>query len=120
MSAQENKALVRRWYEEVQVGGRFELVPEFLAAEYVRHEPWGTRTVSPEVYTQELAGIRKRQGQPEVTHDLVAKDDKVAGLFDMRFPSGDRFPTVQIYRVADGKLAETWWGWPAAENVHWD
>ena len=34
MSAEENKALVRRWYEEVQVGRRFDLVPEFVAPEY--------------------------------------------------------------------------------------
>lgn len=119
---EENKAVVRRFYEQVLNQNRPEVAREIVAADFVVHggvpggAPSGPRA---------LAGIgeRLRAGFDNSTFeidDLVAEGDRVAVRWTMRGThTGEYFgipPTgagvalhaIVIFRVVEGRLAELW------------
>ena len=49
-TAEESKAALVRWYDEMWFRKNFELVPECVGPNYTRHEPGGTRTITAEEY----------------------------------------------------------------------
>ena len=119
MSAR-NKALGRRFVEEVVNLGRTDLLPHLVAAEHVRHAPDGD-LYGPEGVRVDLA--EWRAGFPDlrvVVEDLVAEGDRVASRFVLRgthagpflgvAPTGRRIALagVAIDRLAGGRLAESW------------
>ena len=115
-----NKALVRRFLEEVINGGNTTLLAELATADHVRHAPDG------DLYGRE--GIRIdvaawRAGFPDlrlVVEDLIAEGDRVAYRYRLygthagpflAVPATGRAVVVAgfgIDRVADGRLAESW------------
>ena len=121
--SEENKAVVRRWPEEVQTEHRFEVMDEIFAPDIVNHDQPGGLP-SP----QGLEGIREFfEGMisafPDfkaVIQDQIAEGDKVvtikmvSGTHKGEFmgipPSGKRFeiPVVDIFRVVDGKCTDHW------------
>jgi len=122
MSTEDNKALVRRFWQEVFNEQRLERADEFVAPDYLDHAA---------VPGQEpgLAGARQQRwatyfaASPDLhatIDDMVAEGDKLAvrytvegtqqgGLLGMP-PSGKRFhvSALCIYRFAEGKIAENW------------
>jgi len=106
-----NVETMRLWLSRVWAEGQLELVPKLVAAEYVRHGPQGTRVVTPESYSEEIAAGRKL-GLKFVTHSTTIDGDMMWGRFSTygTSPSGEKFESrnVQIYRFERGKLAETW------------
>jgi steroid delta-isomerase-like uncharacterized protein len=122
MDIQRNKALHRRWFEEVFNGGRVELLPEMFAQDHVLHYP-GTLGLPPG-----MPGVRGlvalyRTGFPDLAltvEDQIAERDKVTtrylatgrhtGALGPIPASGRmvRVTGVEIARVADGKIAELW------------
>jgi steroid delta-isomerase-like uncharacterized protein len=121
--SEENKAVVRRWSEEVQSEHRFEVMDEIFAPDIVNHERVGGLP-SP----QGLEGIREFfkgmiSGFPDfkaAIQDQIAEGDKVvtlktvSGTHQGEFmgipPSGKRFeiPVVDIFRVVGGKCTDHW------------
>jgi steroid delta-isomerase-like uncharacterized protein len=122
--SEENKALIRRWMEEVWNKGRVEAIDEMFAEEGVAH---GLSDVS----GQELrgpAGFKPffqsfRDAFPDmqiIVEDTVAEDDKVAARCTVRGRhQGDtlgfaatgqpaEFTGMCIVRVKDGKIVEAW------------
>jgi steroid delta-isomerase-like uncharacterized protein len=81
MSAEDNKATARRWYEEVFNAGNLELIHELFAPNFVDHDP-----VNP---LPGLEGVRQVVGMyrgafPDLritVEDWVAEGDKVVTRF---------------------------------------
>ncbi len=117
-----NKALMRRFYEELWSKGYVEARPELVAEDFVDHQtPAGQPSRREEL--AELV-VMWRTGFPdmqETVEDLVSEGDKVVGRFLMRGTHRGEFmgvaPTgrsvtmggIDVVRVADGKISEFWY-----------
>ena len=105
--------LFDRW-EQVWHEGRFDLVPSCVAETYIRHDPKGDRTVTRDAYATEIADIRKeRPGIRVVVYDHSFIGNRAWFRFEFKWtdPKTGEIQTqagMQVYRIADGKLAETW------------
>jgi steroid delta-isomerase-like uncharacterized protein len=122
VSAAENKALVRRFYEEVWDKGNLDVCDELFAPNYVRHDLRPTEPVSgPEGQKRIAADFRSAFPDLRVSVDiLVAEDDYVVGRWTASGthlgswatlqPTGRRatFSAVNIFRFEDGKVTEIW------------
>jgi steroid delta-isomerase-like uncharacterized protein len=117
-----NKALMRRFYEELWSKGNLEAIPELVAKDFVDHQA----PVGQPSGREELAGlvVMWRTGFPdmqETVEDLISEGDKVVGRFLMRGTHRGEFmgvaPTgrsvtmsgIDVVRVADGKISEFWY-----------
>ena len=112
-SAEENKAVARRWLDEFWSTGNLALADEIFAPTYVRHDPDGPMT-GPDAIRRYVATIRADLPDLHfVADDMVAEGDRVV----MRWTaSGTHTPTsrqitftgVDILRIRDGKIVESW------------
>jgi predicted ester cyclase len=120
-TSEDNKALVRRFYAEIDAGN-LAAMDELVAADFVDHDPPPFPGLEPG-----LAGLKQAfeiflHATPG-THDVldqVAEDDLVVtrirargrfaeDLGDIPATGGDLDVTATaVYRVADGRLAEHW------------
>jgi predicted SnoaL-like aldol condensation-catalyzing enzyme len=124
---EKNKAVIRRWVDEVYTERRFELMPELAGPLYIRHESTGTFTVSIEDHRKTLkeryGGLEKAHGS-KYSYQLIAEGDKVCifGTY-IGFRKGgesdsDVYNYVQVFRLFNGKIVETWF--PGfVKNVEW-
>ena len=122
MAAAENKALVRRFYEEVWDKGNLEVCDEIFAEDYVRHDLRPSEPApGPEGQKQIAADFRSAVPDLRVVVDLlVAEDDYVVGRWTAagthRGPWGTleatgrrtTFSAVNVFRFENGKVAEIW------------
>lgn len=105
--------LFDRW-ERVWHDGRYDLIPECVGSHYIRHDDNGDRTVTREAYAAELAAVhRDRPGLRVVVYDHSFTADRAWFRFSFQWPdpaTGEKQSRagMQSYRIADGKLAETW------------
>jgi len=120
MSTDKNKAVVRRFIEEVFVKGNVAAVDEFAAADFVPHS-WAS--VKPGIENLKQAVTRVSSGLSDVRmtiEDMIAEGDKVSvrltahavhkGDF-MGMPATGKSYTISethIFCVADGKIVEHW------------
>ena len=120
--SEENKALVRRFYEEVWNKGNLDAAYDFFAHDYVRHDlrP-GDAPRGPE--GQKLIAGMFRTAFPDVhlsVQFMVAEADMVVARWTMEGthqgawggipPTGKRmsFAGVNIFRLSEGKVVEIW------------
>lgn len=111
---EQNKALVRRFYEEVWSKGNLDFADQVFAEDYVRHDPrGGTPPAGPR--GQKLIAANFRKSCPDcrfVVDFMVAEGDKVAARWTIRgtHVSGKPidFVGVNIFRFANGKVVEVW------------
>jgi steroid delta-isomerase-like uncharacterized protein len=122
MSTQENKALVRRFYEEVWDRGNTDFAFEVFAEDYVRHDFRPTETLPGPAGQKKIADdFRAAFPDLRVTVDLViGEEDFVVGRWTATGthigswaglePSGRRitFSAANIFRFQDGKVVEIW------------
>ena len=120
MSTEENKALVRRFYQEID-NGNLEAMDELVAEDYIDHSP-PPFPVSPgreglkeafKLFWEATPGHHKIE-------DQLAEGDKVVtrmtayGKHEGALPGIPRtgndltMTAVVIHRIADGKLVEKW------------
>ena len=122
MTPQHNKALIRRFYEEVWGKGNLDVVYEVFAADYTRHDlrP-GNPLPGPEGQKKIAADFRAAFPDLKVTIDLmIAEDDLVVarvtnagtntGPWGGTPPTGKpaRFSGVNIFRLEQGRVVEIW------------
>ena len=116
-----NKAVARRFTEELWGGHKAELVDELIAADFVNHNPFpgtdGDREGEKKAVLLHGAAMGDPEGKVE---DQIAEGDKVAtrwmfvathrGKFMGIAPTGKRVKIsgVNILRIADGKIVELW------------
>ena len=120
MSAEENKALVHRFFAEIDKGN-IDAMDEMVAEDYIDHNP------SPFVTATGLEGLKQsfrifEKATPghHIIEDQVAEGDKVVtrltsiGKHDRNLPGAPRtgnemkMTSITIHRIANGKLAEKW------------
>jgi len=122
MGIEENKALIRRFCEEVWNLGHLNVVAEIFSEDYVRHDlrP-GNPMPGPEGQKRIAADFRAAFPDLQMTLDLIiAEDDMVmtrwttqgthTGQWGNIQPTGKRavFSGVNIFRIQNGKVVELW------------
>ncbi len=121
MSAEENKAVVRRVWEEIANQGNFAIANELIAKNFVYHAPGSPELHGPEGFTQLLGMFRNAFPDLHFTiEDMFAEGDKVASRYTARGthqgelmglpPTGRRVTEtgIVISQVFEGKLVEDW------------
>ena len=115
-----NKALVRRFLNDVVNGGDDRLIAQLVTADHVRHAPDGDLS-GPEGVRIDVAEYRTGFPDLSVTiEDLLAEGDRVVSRFVLRGTHAGCFlglaPTGRIVavsgmgidRIAGDQLAESW------------
>jgi len=123
MSAEENKALVRRLLERVRDGWSPAVIEEFFAPSYRRHLNPTTAPLTP--VGQQARANRLRAAFPDATatlEDIFAEADRVAYRLTIRGTHQGAFQGISptrrhvtvsftaIVRIEDGRLVEEWGG----------
>jgi steroid delta-isomerase-like uncharacterized protein len=120
MTLEANKALVRRFIDEIFVQGSIDAVDELVTEDFIGH---ASETDDPGPEALKAAIRRVSTGLAESTmtiHDVIAEADRIAvrltshavqvGEFMGLAPSGRAFTIgeIHIFRIRDGKVAEHW------------
>jgi hypothetical protein len=115
-----DEAIVREvlaTWEQVWHAGRYDLIPACLAPRYTRHGSYlqGTFSVTytPAEYAQVLAAERERSQLLFAIQDQAVVGDRLwlrLTLYRTHPDTGQVVtrPALQVYRLEDGKFAETW------------
>jgi steroid delta-isomerase-like uncharacterized protein len=122
--SEENKALVRRWFEEVWNKGRAEAIDEMFAEEGTAHglaDDTGAPLRGPANFKTFHSKFREAFPDIEVTvEDVITEGDRVAARCSVRASHqsdslgfaatgrGVEFTGMTFARVADGKIVEAW------------
>ncbi len=121
---EENKALIRRWFEEVWNKGRADAIAEMMAENAVAHglsEDAAKPLRGPSGFRPFHAQFREAFPNIEVViEDTIAEGDKVVARCSVRGKhAGDslgfkatgvqaEFDGITIVRIKDGKFVEAW------------
>ena len=92
-----NKALVRRYVEQVPNGGHFEVLDEMASPNYKRYLSAAAAPINAAANKQQLAGLRAVFPDLQITiDDMFAEADEVAGhRHALRLPATD--PQGDLY-----------------------
>jgi steroid delta-isomerase-like uncharacterized protein len=120
MSTADNKAIVRRFIDEIFVQGRRATVDELLADDFVAHT-WPSTGHPKDDLKGAIDRTSKGLANPTFTiDDMIAEGDQVAvrlttsatqvGEFMGMPPSGKtyRIEEIHVFRLRDGKVTEHW------------
>ena len=119
--SEENKAIFRRYVEEVGNEGNLDLADEIFS-NYVSHQPDGSALErGPEDVKRFMGEFRSAFPDFHVTiEDQIAEGDRVATRWTMRgthegefrgiSPTGKQITVtgIGIFRFSDGKVVESW------------
>ncbi|HNP69862.1 MAG TPA: ester cyclase [Kouleothrix sp.] len=121
MATEQNKAIVRRLYEEVINQERASVIDELYAADVVVHDPFMGEAHGVDAFKQLLGMFDAAFPHHRVTIDgMVAEGDFVSVLHThtathtgefMGLPGTGRQVVVggiELFRLRDGKVAEFW------------
>jgi steroid delta-isomerase-like uncharacterized protein len=123
--SEENKAISRRFFEEIVGQQNFDAIEEVFAEDYEDHDP------ANEEQTRGHDGVRAEAQMylssfPDMAftiHEQIAEGDRVVTRWTNRGthqgelmgipPTGKQVSAdgITIHRIADGKIAEGWWNW---------
>jgi len=121
-TAEQHKAHIRRYFEEIVSKGNLEAIPNFVAPHIIF---WGPYTPEPiqgiQGFKELIAMLHAAFSDLQIAEeDMVVEGDTVAtrwaasgthkGEFMGTGPSGKpfRFTGTAFYRIADGKIVEAW------------
>jgi predicted ester cyclase len=124
MSPEENKAIMRRFYEEIDKGN-LAAMDELVAEDYINHDPPPFPELAPareglkqafKIFWDATPGYHKIE-------DMIAEGDKVVtrltayGKHEGDLPGGIKatgnqlvMTGIAIHRLVDGKIVEHWSG----------
>lgn len=117
MSIEENKAIVRRWNEELHNKGNVDIVDELADANYINHADGSDREGFKRYWLATDAVFSDRSIAIE---DLIAEGDKVVIRWTLKATHTGEYMGVpatgkqwgmkgiSIYRLANGKIVEDW------------
>ena len=120
MSA-DNKALIRRLFEDVWSGGRMELLDRLIGADYVEHNPAPGQAPGAAGVRAKIQGLR--EAFPDVRfvlEELIGEDAIVAARYHWRgthrgtflgvAPTGRRLVVrgMDFFRLKNGRVVEHW------------
>ena len=121
MSIEQNKAIVRRIYTDVNDDQRYDVLDEICRPDVIIHDPIAGEQRGIEAYRGLFAFFRQAFGEQRTDlHQYVAEGDYVALLHThndkhtgsfMGAPPTNAWiavPGVELFRFEDGKIAEFW------------
>ncbi len=123
MGAEENKTLVCRYFaaiDEACRAGNADVVDDFLAPDFVEHNPFPGIPPTREGWKQAFREFVRGAPGHHVVEDLVAEGDKVAGritaygrhegdLFGIPATGKEiRVTGIAFWRIRDGRIVEHW------------
>jgi steroid delta-isomerase-like uncharacterized protein len=122
MGVEQNKALVRRFYEEVWDAGNVDFADQVFADDYVRHDLRPTEAPpGPEGHKQIAAAFRSAFPDLRFTVELLFGEGELVaarwtasgthtGAWAGQEPTGRgmKFSGVNLFRFRGGKVAEIW------------
>lgn len=117
MSVEQNKALIRRWYDEIWNKQNLEVIDELAAPDFVSHR----ENVSREQVKEGIAGMFAAFTECSVRiEDMFAEGDKVCtrtvissrhtGEY-MDIPATGKeitIPGISVHRIVDGQITDDW------------
>ena len=119
-TTEENKAVVRRFIDEIFLEGNLDSVDELLTEDFTPHT-WGKVEPGKEAMKAAIERVSKGLSDASMTiEDVIAEGDRVAvrltshavqtGEFMGLPPSGKPYTIgeIHIFRLVDGKVAEHW------------
>jgi steroid delta-isomerase-like uncharacterized protein len=122
MTTEENKAIARRWSEDLWGRGNLAVADEIISSEYVRHDPGDPFPArGPEDVKRIVTMLRSML--PDLRIDveaIVAEGDMVVSRYTTtatdtrgymgRPPTGKTIRTsaIQMFKFRDGKIIESW------------
>jgi predicted ester cyclase len=121
MSAEENKALIRYWFEQLDKGN-FDVIDELLPVDYVDHNP-PLPDLPPGREGVRQSSLTLAAAFPNAVHtieDQMAEGDKVMTRLTTRAtftgeclgfrPTGKvvEVSGIAVHRIASGRLVEHW------------
>lgn len=116
---QENKALIRRYFEAIDTG-KIEVLDEFVATDFLNHNPFPGTSADREGLKQAFTISLATTPGYHTVDDLIAEGDKVVACISgygthageiMGVPATGKplqFRSISIWRVASGKIVEHW------------
>lgn len=122
MTIEQNKNLIRRYFEEAWNQGGLDVLDEIVAQGYVNHDPFVPGLpAGPDGLKPIMAGFRAAFPDLHYTiEDLVAEGDKVVTRWTMRATHTGEFMGMpatgkqvmvggmQIERIVEGQITEHW------------
>jgi predicted ester cyclase len=120
MSIETNKALVRRFYDQVLNGRRAEAIDELAVTGYDEHDPLPGQRAGRDGLKDRVSMLIDGLAPTFTVEDVVAEGDRVVvrwtnsarhvGDFLGIPPTGRScaIAGIDIYRLEDGRLAEHW------------
>jgi predicted ester cyclase len=126
MSIATNKAIVRRYFEEVVDKSNLDILDEIVTTDCIVHRPEAPEPIRGlEAFRHALEKILQVYSEFTTTiHDLIAEDDRVACRLSHRALNRGEWtsrlgrhavagktiswPAIAIFRIRDGKIAEEW------------
>jgi predicted ester cyclase len=126
MSIATNKAIVRRYFEEVVGKSNLDILDEIVTTDCIVHRPEAPEPIRGlEAFRHALEKILQVYSEFTTTiHDLIAEDDRVACRLSHRAVNRGEWtsrlgrhavagktiswPAIAIFRIRDGKIAEEW------------
>ena len=117
---EQNKALARRFYEEVWFKNNPAVVDELVAPTYIAHDTGDRKnSMEPAEEQKKIAQFFWDRGTMTGTIDYqIAEGDLVAtrwqwyfkpNVWWMRILGGDEhIPIINVFRIRDGKIVEVW------------
>jgi steroid delta-isomerase-like uncharacterized protein len=126
MSVEENKALFKRWFEDVVNANDYSKVEELLAPNYRAHFPGAPEAIDRDGHRGmvELFAAAFPDWEEQI-QDVIAEGDRVVlrvtaggtheGEFQGIAPSGKQVAItgMGIVRIENGQIAESWWEFDA-------
>jgi predicted ester cyclase len=130
MSVEQNKAVVRRYLEEMVNGADYTVAEEIIAPDYVNHTAGGGIGSGHAGYVQGLRALHTAFPDWHVTvEEMIGEGDVVVDRFAIRAThsgSANGIPAtgrpiatlgMHMWRVIDGKLVEGWYVTDALPQV---
>lgn len=124
MSAEENKAIHRRAFEEIWNQGNLDVVDEIFATDFVFHDPVSPEVRGPKGFKQFVTIYRAAFPDIHFTiEDQIAEGDKVVARWTTLGTHQGELkgipPTlkqvvvtgISILRITSGKIEEEWVNW---------
>jgi steroid delta-isomerase-like uncharacterized protein len=122
MSTEENKNIVRRWWESLNQGNAIDIVDEIYASDYILHDPSFPEPVRGIQGVQEFVTsiVAAFPDARYMIEDLIAEGDKVTQHISVQGTHQGEFQGIPatgkqvsvwlmvISRIADSKVVEEW------------
>lgn len=123
MSFEQNKAIVRRFLEDIVNRGQFEIAEEIFAVDYINHTAGGGIGSGRDGFVKSIKAARAAFPDWTVTvNAMIADGDLVCDHVSIRATHSGQAPggavptheaiageAMHLWRLSDGRLAEGWY-----------